>query len=81
MSGSPRTVLPDTNILIAAIRGVGGSAQGVVVWEAPDPAIPFLSEVPERTSILPRYAAMRRGEEPPASEATDPQQDAVTSQD
>jgi hypothetical protein len=24
--------------------------------------IPFLSEVPERTSILPRYSAMRRGD-------------------
>jgi hypothetical protein len=67
--------------LIKAIGAAGGSVQGIVVWEAPDPAIPFLSEVPERTSILPRYAAMRRAEGSPDAETTEPQQDAVTRQD
>jgi Mrp family chromosome partitioning ATPase len=76
-----RTTAVGLKRLIRAIGAVGGSVQGIVVWEAPDPAIPFLSEVPERTSILPRYAVMRRGEGSPDPEATEPQQDAVTSQD
>jgi Mrp family chromosome partitioning ATPase len=57
-----RTTAVGLKRLVAAIAEAGGSVRGVVVWEAPDPAIPFLSEVPERTSLLPRYAAMRRGD-------------------
>jgi tyrosine-protein kinase Etk/Wzc len=57
-----RTTAVGLKRLVAAIAGAGGSVRGIVAWEAPDPAIPFLSEVPERTSLLPRYAAMRRGE-------------------
>jgi Mrp family chromosome partitioning ATPase len=76
-----RTTAVGLKRLIKAIGTAGGVVPGIVVWEAPDPAIPFLSEVPERTSILPRYAAMRRGEGPSDAEATEPQQDAVTSQD
>jgi Mrp family chromosome partitioning ATPase len=75
-----RTTAVGLKRLIKAIDTAGGLVSGIVVWEAPDPAIPFLSEVPERTSILPRYTAMRRGEGSDA-EATEPQQDAVTSQD
>jgi Mrp family chromosome partitioning ATPase len=57
--------------LIAAIAGAGGSVRGIVEWDAPDPVIPFISEVPERTSLLPRYASMRREDsrrEPAANE-------------
>ena len=76
-----RTTAVGLKRLIGAIGNAGGSVLGVVVWEAPDPAIPFLSEVPERTSLLPRYAAMRRGEGEAQTETTDQQQDAVTRQD
>ena len=55
-----RTTAGGLKRLVAAIAEAGGSVRGIVAWEAPDPAIPFLSEVPERTSLLPRYAAMRR---------------------
>jgi Mrp family chromosome partitioning ATPase len=57
-----RTTAIGLKRLVAAIAEAGGSVRGVVAWEAPDPVIPFLSEVPERTSLLPRYAALRRGE-------------------
>jgi tyrosine-protein kinase Etk/Wzc len=57
-----RTTAIGLKRLVAAIAEAGGSVRGVVAWEAPDPVIPFLSEVPERTSLLPRYAALRRGD-------------------
>lgn len=57
-----RTTAVGLKRLVAAIAEAGGSVRGVVAWEAPDPVIPFLSEVPERTSLLPRYAALRRGD-------------------
>jgi len=76
-----RTTAVGLKRLVAAIAQAGGSARGVVAWEAPDPAIPFLSEVPERTSFLPRYASMRRGDEEPETNAKEPRQDAVTGQD
>jgi Mrp family chromosome partitioning ATPase len=57
-----RTTAVGLKRLVAAIAAAGGSVRGVVAWEAPDPVIPFLSEVPERTSLLPRYAALRRGD-------------------
>jgi Mrp family chromosome partitioning ATPase len=45
--------------LVAGIREAGGNIRGIVSWDAPEPVIPLLSEVPERTSLLPRYAGMR----------------------
>jgi Mrp family chromosome partitioning ATPase len=59
-----RTTAVGLKRLVTAIRDAGGSVRGIVAWEAPDPVIPLLSEVPERTSLLPRYASMRRGDEP-----------------
>lgn len=76
-----RTTAVGLKRLVAAIHEAGGSVRGVVAWEAPDPAIPFLSEVPDRTSLLPRYAGMRRGDGEPEPKANEPQQDAVTGQD
>jgi Mrp family chromosome partitioning ATPase len=67
--------------LVAAIAEAGGSVRGVVAWEGPDPAIPFLSEVPERTSLLPRYAAMRRGDADIEPDANEHRQDPVTGRD
>jgi Mrp family chromosome partitioning ATPase len=64
-----RTTAVGLKRLATAIAEAGGSVRGVVSWEGPDPVIPFLSEVPERTSILPRYSAMRRGEGEPEEEA------------
>jgi tyrosine-protein kinase Etk/Wzc len=55
-----RTTATGLKRLVAAIRQERGVIRGIVSWEAPEPVIPFLSEVPERTSLLPRYAAMRR---------------------
>ena len=76
-----RTTAVGLKRLVAAIRDAGGSIGGVVAWEAPDPAIPFLSEVPERTSLLPRYAAMRRSDGEPDPDTNEPRHDAVTGQD
>ena len=76
-----RTTAVGLKRLVAAIRQAGGSVRGVVAWEAPDPAIPFLSEVPERTSLLPRYASMRRGDGGPEPGANEPRQNVVTGQD
>jgi Mrp family chromosome partitioning ATPase len=76
-----RTTAVGLRRLATAIEAAGGTARGVVVWEAPDPVIPFLSEVPERTSLLPRYAAMRRGDTEGEPNAKEPRQDAVTGQD
>ncbi len=45
--------------LVTGVREAGGNVRGIVAWDAPEPVIPFLSEVPERTSLLPRYAGMR----------------------
>jgi Mrp family chromosome partitioning ATPase len=45
--------------LVTGVREAGGNIRGIVSWDAPEPVIPFLSEVPERTSLLPRYTAMR----------------------
>jgi tyrosine-protein kinase Etk/Wzc len=67
--------------LVAAIAEAGGSVRGVVAWEAQDPAIPFLSEVPERTSLLPRYAVMRRGDAEAEPDANEHRQDPVTGRD
>lgn len=69
-----RTTAVGLKRLVAAIGQAGGTVRGVVAWEAPDPVIPLLSEVPERTSMLPRYASMRRGDAPPESEANEPRQ-------
>lgn len=44
-----RTTVRGLKRLVAAITAAGGLARGVVVWDAPDPAIPFLSEVPDRS--------------------------------
>ena len=66
-----RTTAVGLKRLVAAIREAGGRVRGIVAWEAPDPAIPFLSEVPERTSLLPRYAALRRGENGSEAEGTE----------
>jgi len=57
-----RTTALGLKRLVSAIAEAGGSVRGIVAWDAPDPVIPFLSEVPERTSLLPRYASMRRGD-------------------
>jgi Mrp family chromosome partitioning ATPase len=76
-----RTTAIGLKRLVAAIRDVGGTVRGVVAWEAPDPAIPFLSEVPDRTPILPRYTAMRRGDSDPETEANEHRQDQVTGRD
>lgn len=67
--------------LVAAIAEAGGSVRGMVVWEAPDPAIPFLSEVPERKSLLPRYASMRRGDDEIEPDANEHRPDPVTGRD
>ena len=75
-----RTTAVGLKRLVAAIREAGGSIRGVVAWDAPDPAIPFLSEVPDRTSLLPRYAGMRRGDGEPEPDANEPRHDAVTGQ-
>jgi Mrp family chromosome partitioning ATPase len=76
-----RTTAVGLKRLVAAIREAGGSVRGVVAWDAPDPAIPFLSEVPDRTSLLPRYAGMRRGDGEPETDANEHRQDAVTGPD
>ena len=76
-----RTTAVGLKRLVAAIAEAGGSVRGVVAWEAPDPAIPFLSEVPERTSLSPRYAAMRRGDSETEPDAKDHRQARVTGQD
>lgn len=76
-----RTTAVGLRRLVAAIGRAGGTVRGLVAWEAPDPVIPLLSEVPERTSLLPRYASMRRGDEDVAPHGNEPQQDAVTGQD
>jgi Mrp family chromosome partitioning ATPase len=73
-----RTTALGLKRLVAAIAEAGGSVRGIVAWDAPDPVIPFLSEVPERTSILPRYASMRRGDSEPEPTANEHRQDAVT---
>ena len=73
-----RTTAVGLKRLVAAIRQAGGAVRGVVAWEAPDPVIPFLSEVPDRTSLLPRYAAMRRGDGEPETGTNEPRQDVVT---
>jgi Mrp family chromosome partitioning ATPase len=75
-----RTTASGLKRLVAAIAEAGGSVRGVVSWEAPDPAIPFLSEVPDRTSILPRYTAMRRADSEAEPNAND-RQDPVTGQE
>ena len=76
-----RTTAVGLKRLVAAIRRAGGTVRGIVAWDAPDPVIPLLSEVPERTSILPRYASMRRGDSDTEPNPNEPQQDAVTGQD
>jgi Mrp family chromosome partitioning ATPase len=76
-----RTTALGLKRLVAAIADAGGSVRGIVAWEAPDPAIPFLSEVPERTSFLPRYASLRRGDSDREPTANERRQDAVTDQD
>jgi Mrp family chromosome partitioning ATPase len=54
-----RTTAVGLRRLVTSVREAGGNIRGIVAWDAPDPVIPFLSEVPDRTSLLPRYAAMR----------------------
>ena len=54
-----RTTAGGLKRLVTGVREAGGNIRGIVAWDAPEPVIPFLSEVPERTSLLPRYAAMR----------------------
>lgn len=76
-----RTTAVGLKRLAAAIGAAGGLVRGVVSWEAPDPVIPLLSEVPERTSLIPRYAAMRRGDVEPASDSNEPRQAQVTGED
>ncbi len=76
-----RTTAVGLKRLVAAIHQAGGSIRGVVAWDAPDPAIPFLSEIPERTSFLPRYASMRRGDGQGETDANEPRQDVVTEED
>ena len=76
-----RTTALGLKRLVAAIAAAGGSAHGIVAWDAPDPVIPFLSEVPERTSLLPRYASMRRGDSEPPPRPNEHRQDAVTGLD
>jgi tyrosine-protein kinase Etk/Wzc len=76
-----RTTAVGLKRLVAAIAEAGGSVRGIVAWEAPDPAIPFLSEVPERTSLLPRYAAMRRGDSDVEPDSSEQPQARVTGQD
>lgn len=56
-----RTTAAGLKRLVTAIRQANGVIRGIVSWDSPDPDIPFLSEVPERTSMLPLYAGMRRG--------------------
>jgi Mrp family chromosome partitioning ATPase len=75
-----RTTAIGLKRLVTAIGVAGGSVRGVVAWEAPDPVIPFLSEVPERTSLLPRYT-MRRGDDEEESGSNEPRQAPVTGQD
>jgi Mrp family chromosome partitioning ATPase len=76
-----RTTALGLKRLVAAIAEAGGSVRGIVAWDAPDPVIPFLSEVPERTSFLPRYASMRREDSEPGPTANEHRQDAVTGED
>lgn len=76
-----RTTAVGLKRLVTAIRRAGGTVRGIVAWEAPDPVIPLLSEVPDRTSILPRYASMRRGDGDTEPSPNEPQQDVVTGQD
>jgi Mrp family chromosome partitioning ATPase len=76
-----RTTAVGLKRLVAAIRRAGGTVRGIVAWEAPDPVIPLLSEVPERTSLLPRYASMRRGDGDVESSPNEPPQGAVTGED
>jgi Mrp family chromosome partitioning ATPase len=75
-----RTTALGLKRLVAAIDDAGGSVRGIVAWDAPDPVIPFLSEAPQRTSFLPRYASMRRGDGEPDPMANEHRQDAVTGQ-
>lgn len=72
-----RTTAVGLKRLVAAIGQIGGVIRGVVTWDAPDPAIPFISEVPERTSFLPRYASMRRGDGLADPDANEHGQDVV----
>lgn len=74
-----RTTAVGLKRLVAAIQRAGGTVRGLVAWEAPDPVIPLLSEVPERTSLLPRYASMRRGDGDVEPGANEHRQDTVTS--
>jgi Mrp family chromosome partitioning ATPase len=76
-----RTTAGGLKRLVAAIAEAGGSVRGIVAWEAPDPAIPFLSEVPERTSLLPRYAAMRRTDSETDSDSNEQRKAPVTGQE
>jgi Mrp family chromosome partitioning ATPase len=69
-----RTTAVGLKRLVTAIGQAGGTVRGIVAWEAPDPVIPLLSEVPERTSMLPRYASMRRGDTVPEPDANEPRQ-------
>ncbi len=76
-----RTTAVGLKRLVTAIQRAGGTVRGLVAWEAPDPVIPLLSEVPERTSLLPRYVSMRRGNGDPEPMANEPRQDLVTGPD
>ncbi len=76
-----RTTAVGLKRLVTAIQRAGGTVRGLVAWEAPDPVIPLLSEVPERTSLLPRYVSMRRGDGDPEPMANEPRQDLVTGPD
>ncbi|MGQ0712665.1 MAG: hypothetical protein ACT4PJ_02915 [Gemmatimonadaceae bacterium] len=57
-----RTTAVGLERLVGAVRTGGGVIRGLVAWDAPDPVIPLLSEVPDRTSLLPRYASVRKGD-------------------
>jgi tyrosine-protein kinase Etk/Wzc len=76
-----RTTAGGLKRLVAAIAEAGGSVRGIVAWEAPDPVIPFLSEVPERTSLLPRYAAMRRADSEAEPDSNEQRKAPVTGQE
>lgn len=76
-----RTTAGGLKRLVAAIAEAGGSVRGIVAWEAPDPVIPFLSEVPERTSLLPRYAVMRRTDSETDSDSNEQRKAPVTGQE
>jgi Mrp family chromosome partitioning ATPase len=73
-----RTTAVGLERLVTAVRNAGGVIRGVVAWDAPDPVIPLLSEVPERTSLLPRYAGARRDDmEQQLPEVKGPRQEGV----